>query len=141
MFVVCCNAAATYYEVSERIGSEFVSAGSNNNTVVSPLWRVQKDAAETMRVVGGKFGLTPSDRAGLDTSENSPTHGAERILGWTPGADRSYADSADRNRLAKNLSRILPHPHIVRIVCHHDRPWSMMEHIREKGLVNGQASF
>jgi P27 family predicted phage terminase small subunit len=81
MFVVFCRAAAVFHEVSEQIGSEFVSPGSNNNQVVSPLWRVQKDAAETMRVVGGKFGLNPSDRAGLDTAENTPTYGAERILG------------------------------------------------------------
>jgi P27 family predicted phage terminase small subunit len=81
MFAVYCNAAATYYEVSERIGSEYVSEGSAKNTVVSPLWRVLKDAAETMRVVGAKFGLTPSDRAGLDTSENVPSGGVERFFG------------------------------------------------------------
>lgn len=81
MFCVFCKAAATFYEVSEQIGSEYTTAGSTKNTVKNPLWQIMKEASETMRVVGAKFGLTPSDRAGLDTSENVPTYGAERILG------------------------------------------------------------
>jgi phage terminase small subunit len=38
-----------------------------------------KDASETMRVVGSQFGLTPSDRAGLDVADVSdkPALGAE----------------------------------------------------------------
>ncbi len=33
-----------------------------------------------MRSVSGQFGLAPSDRAGLDTSANTPRYHAERLL-------------------------------------------------------------
>jgi hypothetical protein len=48
--------------------------------VKSPYWRIMCDWAETMARIGGRFGLTPADRAGLDVSSDVPTYGAERIL-------------------------------------------------------------
>jgi len=82
MFGVYCEAVATFYECRRAIGSEYTTKGSvKNTTVKSPLWRIMKDAADTMRTVGGKFGLTPSDRAGLDTSGTTPQYRAERLLG------------------------------------------------------------
>jgi P27 family predicted phage terminase small subunit len=84
IFVIFCDAASTYHEVRKLIGSDYVAKGSvKDTTVKSPLWRIMQDAAETMRAVGSKFGLTPSDRAGLDVADvgGKPMLGAERILG------------------------------------------------------------
>jgi P27 family predicted phage terminase small subunit len=83
LFAVFCDAAATFYECRSAIGSDYTAAGSvGGTTVKSPLWRIMRDCAETMSRVGGKFGLTPSDRAGIDitTTETKPTTGPERLL-------------------------------------------------------------
>ena len=70
LFVVFCDAAATYHECRAAIGSEYTNPGSvKNTTVKSPLWRIILDCAEAMRVIGAKFGLTPSDRAGIDLDQ------------------------------------------------------------------------
>jgi P27 family predicted phage terminase small subunit len=84
LFVVYCDAAATYYECRAAIGTDYTAKGSvKDTTVKSPLWRIVLDSAQTMRTVGGKFGLTPSDRAGIDISHETPASktGPERILG------------------------------------------------------------
>lgn len=83
LFAVYCEAAATFYECRAALGSDYTTKGSvKDTTVKSPLLRVLKDAADTMRTVGAKFGLTPSDRAGIDLAETkpSPQHGPERLL-------------------------------------------------------------
>jgi phage terminase small subunit len=56
------------------------------NAVVNPLWRVLKDCAETVARIGARFGLTPSDRAGIDVSASTEprsysANDPERILG------------------------------------------------------------
>ena len=83
LFSVFCESAATYYETRALIGSSYAVQGSVKNAVVNPLWRVLKDCAEAMARIGARFGLTPSDRAGIDvsTSTETPKHGPERILG------------------------------------------------------------
>lgn len=84
MFAVYCDAVATFYQCRAALGSDFTVKGSvKDTTVKSPLWRIMRDCENTMRVIGGKFGLTPSDRAGIDVTDNAPTplHGPERLLG------------------------------------------------------------
>ena len=51
-------------------------------TVKSPLWRIVLDCIDVMAKIGGRFGLTPSDRAGIDINqvERRPATGPERIL-------------------------------------------------------------
>jgi P27 family predicted phage terminase small subunit len=57
-FVIFCDAAATYYNCRAALGSDYTVKGSvKDTTVKSPLWRIMRDCADTMRVVGGKFGL------------------------------------------------------------------------------------
>ena len=82
LFSLFCDVAATYYETRALIGSSYAVKGSVS-TVVSPLWRIMRDCAETMARIGARFGLTPSDRAGIDvsTSTETPKYGSERILG------------------------------------------------------------
>jgi P27 family predicted phage terminase small subunit len=83
-FSIYCDAAATYYECRAAIGNAYTQKGSVKDTEVkSPLWRIILDCIDVMAKIGGKFGLTPSDRAGIDVSEletKRPTTGPERLL-------------------------------------------------------------
>lgn len=83
LFTVFCESAATYHECRERMGTDYISDGSTQNTVPSAYWKVMRDCIETMTRIGSRFGLTPSDRAGIDVRNETPTpkHGPERILG------------------------------------------------------------
>jgi P27 family predicted phage terminase small subunit len=83
MFSVFCEAAATWRHCMDKLGTNLTVPGSLKNEVVNPLWRVAKDAADVMTRIGGRFGLTPSDRAGLDVTESAPKPltGPERLLG------------------------------------------------------------
>ena len=70
LIAVYCDAAATYHQCRAIIGDDYAQTGSvKGTTVKSPLWRVMQDCIETMAKIGGRFGLTPTDRAGLDVSE------------------------------------------------------------------------
>jgi phage terminase small subunit len=55
------------------------------NTVVNPYYRIMRDCAETMARIGARFGLTPSDRAGINIETTEPRKytrdDPERILG------------------------------------------------------------
>jgi len=74
LFIVYCDAAATYHDCRRAMGSDYTVKGSvKDTTVQSPLWRIMKDSADTMRSIGAKFGLIPSDRAGLDVAAVSDT--------------------------------------------------------------------
>jgi phage terminase small subunit len=79
------DAAATYEEMRDRIGGSYAIEGSVKNLIGTPYRRIMRDCAETMTRLAGRFGLTPSDRAGLDISTTRPrTFGRndpERILG------------------------------------------------------------
>ena len=82
MFTVFCDAVATYQECGRLMGHDYLVEGSVKGTLVkSPYLRIMRDCSDTIARVGGKFGLTPSDRAGIDVSgKPAPRHGAERIL-------------------------------------------------------------
>ena len=83
LFAVFCDAAATYYECRALLGTSYAVKGSVKNTVVNPYLRIMRDCIETMARIGACFGLTPSDRAGIDVSASTetPKYGPERILG------------------------------------------------------------
>jgi P27 family predicted phage terminase small subunit len=81
MFAVFCDAVATYQACERLMGREYLVPGSVPNTLVkSPYLRIMRDCSETIVRFGGRFGLTPSDRAGIDVSAPPPRQGAERIL-------------------------------------------------------------
>jgi P27 family predicted phage terminase small subunit len=84
LFSVFCDAAAIYYETRALLGSSYAVKGSVS-VVVNPLWRIMRDCSETMARLGARFGLTPSDRSGLDLSATEPhtyrANDPERILG------------------------------------------------------------
>jgi P27 family predicted phage terminase small subunit len=84
LFSVFCDAAALYYECRALMGTDYSVTGSVKNAVVNPHYRIMRDCAETMARLGARFGLSPSDRAGIDISAapaEISKHGPERILG------------------------------------------------------------
>jgi P27 family predicted phage terminase small subunit len=85
MFGAFCESAATYRHCIDQLGTDKLTApGSLKNQVVNPLWRVAKDCLEMMTRIGGRFGLTPADRASLDMRDETPAaskYGPERLLG------------------------------------------------------------
>jgi P27 family predicted phage terminase small subunit len=83
MFGAFCESAALYRHCVDQLGTDNLTVpGSLKNQVVNPLWRVAKDCLDAMSRIGGRFGLTPSDRAGIDLAEQAPPskYGPERIL-------------------------------------------------------------
>ena len=84
VFTVFCDVAATYYETRAQLGTSYTVKGSVS-VVVNPLWRIMRDCAETMARLGARFGLTPSDRAGINIETTEPRkysrNDPERILG------------------------------------------------------------
>jgi P27 family predicted phage terminase small subunit len=83
LFSAFCESAATYRRCMDEIGNDLTVPGSVKNEVVNPLWRIAKDCLDTMTRIGGRFGLTPSDRASIDVRDTkpTPTRGPERLLG------------------------------------------------------------
>jgi P27 family predicted phage terminase small subunit len=83
LFAVYVDAVATYFECRAAMGSDLAITGSKGTAVKSPLWRIMRDCEHSMKSIGSRFGLTPSDRAGLDLTEDfggKPTTGPERLL-------------------------------------------------------------
>lgn len=64
------------------MGSDYLVQGSVKDTLVkSGYWRIMRDCVDTMARIGGRFGLTPADRAALDVSgETLPMSSAERFF-------------------------------------------------------------
>jgi phage terminase small subunit len=81
MFTVFCDAVAIYNECRALMGTAYVVQGSVKDTLVkSAYWRVMRDCVATMIRVGGRFGLTPADRAGIDVSGEKPSMAGERFF-------------------------------------------------------------
>lgn len=80
-FAVFCNAVATYWENYELMAGVYTAKGAAGGVIKSPHWQIMRDAAAIMTSVGGRFGLTPSDRASLKIEpEDQKSSGAERLL-------------------------------------------------------------
>lgn len=78
-FQVFCEAVSTYAEARRELTENGLTArGAGGGVIKSPYWQIMRDASQMMTTVGGRFGLTPSDRAAL-------TIGGED--GREPGAD------------------------------------------------------
>lgn len=81
-FATFCEAASTYKEAREHLSVEGLTArGAAGGVIKSPYWQIIRDAADIMTRVGGRFGLTPSDRSSLTMGDaESAGRGAERFL-------------------------------------------------------------
>ena len=83
MFSAFCRSVAFYNQAAAEVEqSGFTADGSVKGTrVASPAFRVMVMAADMMRSIGQKFGLTPGDRASLKVEPNiGMKTGAERFL-------------------------------------------------------------
>jgi P27 family predicted phage terminase small subunit len=83
MFSVFCRSVALFNRAAAEVEQKgLLTAGSVKETqVVSPAVRVMVIAADMMRSIGQKFGLTPGDRALLKVDHDAvPTSGAARLL-------------------------------------------------------------
>ncbi|MGH3969933.1 MAG: phage terminase small subunit P27 family [Mycobacterium sp.] len=83
-FSAFCHSVALYNRAAAEVERSGLSAnGSVKNTkVVSPAFRVMQMAADMMRSIGSRFGLTPGDRAVLKVDGGGITSksGPERFL-------------------------------------------------------------
>ncbi len=68
LFTAFCDAVAQYRQCRSLMGKDYVVPGSMRNMVVSPYFKAMRECTEVMIKIGGRFGLTPADRAGLDVS-------------------------------------------------------------------------
>lgn len=80
LFAAYCEAAARREIAQTRLNKDglFVP-GQKGNLVKHPAVQVERDATEQMNRLGGKFGLTPSDRAGLKIPETPSKEGIARF--------------------------------------------------------------
>jgi len=83
-FTTFCEAVATYRDCRLLMGKDYTAQGAAGGVIKSPYWQIMRDCVETMAKIGGRFGLTPGDRAALRVErgrDDGPKVGAERILG------------------------------------------------------------
>jgi P27 family predicted phage terminase small subunit len=81
-FAVFCDAVAVYRECKALMGNNYTERGAAGGVIKSPYWQIMRDCQSIMTQIGARYGLTPSDRAGLAVGGNEPDEGAgaERLL-------------------------------------------------------------
>lgn len=83
-FTAYCVAAGTFREASEHLRVYGLTGrGAAGGEIKSPYWQIMRDSIDAMVKLGGRFGLTPSDRAGLSIGgdDGGDKQGPERLLG------------------------------------------------------------
>lgn len=80
-FAVFVDAVVRHREATRSVQTHgILIEGQKGNEVRNPAIQVARDYADLMTRVGGRFGLTPSDRADLKIEREAPDGGAERLL-------------------------------------------------------------
>lgn len=82
-FTTYCQTVAVYQQASRELAEHGLTArGAAGGVIKSPYWQIMRDAVGQMTTIGSRFGLTPSDRAGLKIGGSEDRgQGAERLLG------------------------------------------------------------
>ena len=85
-FEAFCEAVSQYRECRDLLQKsttygKYIDKGAAGGVIKSPYHQMMRDCIETMAKLGGRFGLTPGDRAGLTIGDSKPQHGAERYFG------------------------------------------------------------
>lgn len=66
-FAVFCDAIATYAECKELLAEQgFTARGAAGGVIKNPHWQIMRDAVDIISRIGGRFGMTPADRAHLN---------------------------------------------------------------------------
>lgn len=81
-FAIFCEAVAIWHANKALMGDQYTARGAAGGVIKSPHWQIMRDAQATITQIGGRFGLTPADRAGLviADSNDKPTSGGQRLL-------------------------------------------------------------
>jgi P27 family predicted phage terminase small subunit len=82
MLAAYCQAVAKYQKAVRMIdASDLLLRGRDGNAVTNPAYRMMRDLAGSIRVLGNEFGFSPAARVGLTTKDKpSLSAGAERLL-------------------------------------------------------------
>lgn len=81
-FTTYCQTVAHYREASRCLAVEgYTARGAAGGVIKSPYWQIMRDAIAVMTTIGGRFGLTPSDRAQLSIGEATRAPGADLLSG------------------------------------------------------------
>jgi P27 family predicted phage terminase small subunit len=81
-FTTYCQMIAHYQEASRCLEAEGMTArGAAGGVIKSPYWQIMRDAVAVMTTIGGRFGLTPSDRAQLSLGDKGEQPNADLLSG------------------------------------------------------------
>lgn len=81
-FTTYCQTVAHYQEASRCLVIDgYTAQGAAGGVIKSPYWQIMRDAIGVMTTIGGRFGLTPSDRAHLSLGEGKREPGADLLSG------------------------------------------------------------
>lgn len=80
-FATWCISTVGYRKASAQVVEHgLLVRGSMGNLVKNPACQLQRDYSDTMMKVGARFGMSPSDRAGIKVDREPQRGGAERLL-------------------------------------------------------------
>ena len=79
-FAILCDAIVGYRKAAREVLNRGLIVMGMHGRVKNPACQLQRDYADTIVKVGARFGMTPSDRAGLKIERDDPGGGAERLL-------------------------------------------------------------
>lgn len=81
-FTTYCQTVAHYNEASRCLEESGMTArGAAGGVIKSPYWQIMRDAVSVMVTLGGRFGLTPSDRTHLSIGDGKREPGADLLSG------------------------------------------------------------
>lgn len=79
-FAVYCDVVVRFRQASMEVSRTGMTIDGARGTVKNPAVTAAKDYADLMHRYGARFGLTPSDRAGLKVERGDPRGGAAKFL-------------------------------------------------------------
>jgi P27 family predicted phage terminase small subunit len=80
-FAIVCDAVARHAQAAQLVAQRGVMvSGDKGRLVKNPAAQLVRDYAAIVATFGGRFGLTPADRAHILAGAKAPISGAERLL-------------------------------------------------------------
>ena len=79
-FAILCDAIARHAQAARDVALRGPLVEGDRGMVKNPAVQLVRDYAGLVATFGGRFGLTPADRAHLLAGEKAPSSGAERLL-------------------------------------------------------------
>ncbi len=79
-FAILCDAIARHAQAARDVALRGPLVEGERGMVKNPAVQLVRDYAGLVATFGGRFGLTPADRAHLLAGEKAPSAGADRLL-------------------------------------------------------------